>query len=593
VKKRLRRRAGTLVLRGIGVSPGVAVGPVFRVLPEDHRFVGRAILVEEIDREISRFEEAVIETRRQIHAIQHNVQRAIGQYDANIFDVHKMVLDDSAFVDEVLRRIRQEHENAEAAVRGVSERYADALSVVEDEYLRERVADVKDVARRVLRNLCGDQGSALEDLREKSIVVAADLAPSETASLRRELALGFVTDQGSYTSHTAIMARALGIPAVVGLGDISARVAPGDRILIDGTTGEVVLHPDRATMAQHDKTAAAQTTIRTHLGLLRDLPARTTDGHDLTLSANIELVDEIDDVQRYGAAGVGLLRSEYLYITRGELPTEDEQLAVYRAVAEAVAPHPVIVRTVDLGGDKFAHSVRVPDEINPFLGFRAIRFCLARPEIFRTQLRAILRASAHGKVRIMYPMVSNVDEVIRANALVEECKRELVRERVPFDEHTPIGCMVEIPSAALTAHVIAEHVQFFSLGTNDLVQYTLAVDRVNDRVAHLYQPTHPAVLKLIKSTIDAGHGRGIWVGVCGEMAGDPLLSPLLLGLGIDELSMVPSSVPAVKDVIRRVSRAESQRLAEHALAAQSAGEVMHFCRELIGRVAPEILELVK
>jgi phosphotransferase system enzyme I (PtsI) len=591
--KQGKKQPEEIILKGIGVSPGVALGPLYRVDPEEAPLSERALSPDEISSEILRFEAAIIETRRQINMIQVNVRRAIGEYDANIFDVHKMVLDDGAFIEEAIRKIQGERKNAEAAVRMVANRYSEALSVVEDEYLRERVADVKDVARRVLRNLTGGKAHVLDGLRERSIVAAPDLAPSETASLRKDMVMGFATDMGSSTSHTAIMARALGIPAVVGLGNITARVTPGETVLMDGTAGIVILCPTERSLRKYGKLAAARKTIQNGLNHLRDQPAETLDGRRTTLSANVELVDELRDVKKYGAEGVGLFRSEYLYITRNELPTEDEQLAAYREVASLLAPDPVIIRTVDLGGDKFASAVKMPQEINPFLGFRAIRFCLAQPDIFRTQLRAILRASAHGKVRMMYPMISNVDEVIRANALLEECRKDLRKRHIPFDETMDVGVMIEIPSAALTADLIARHVSFFSIGTNDLVQYTLAVDRVNDRVAHLYEPTHPAVLKLMKYTIEAGHRQKIWVGICGQMAGDPLLTPLLIGLGIDELSMAPASVPLVKDIIRSITSEQAKVLAEASLAAGSASEVMVHCRKLIGLVAPEILELVK
>jgi phosphotransferase system enzyme I (PtsI) len=593
VKDELKKQQEEIILKGIGVSPGVAIGPLYRVDLEEVPLSERELAPDEISSEILRFEASIIETRRQINAIQGNVRRAIGDYDANIFDVHKMVLDDGAFIEEAIRKIQGERKNAEAAVRIVANRYSEALSLVEDEYLRERVADVKDVARRVLRNLTGGKGHMLDGLRERSIVVAPDLAPSETASLRKDMVMGFATDMGSSTSHTAIMARALGIPAVVGLGDIAAQVTPGETVLMDGTEGIVILRPTRRSLSKYGKLAAARKTIQSGLNHLRDQPAETLDGCRKVLSANIELVDEIGAVKKYGAEGVGLFRSEYLYITRNELPTEEEQLAAYREVATLLSPAPVIIRTVDLGGDKFASAVKMPQEINPFLGFRAIRFCLAQPEIFKTQLRAILRASAFGKVRMMYPMISNVDEVVRANTLLEECRKELRKRHVAFDESMEVGVMIEIPSAALTADLIARHVSFFSIGTNDLVQYTLAVDRVNDRVAHLYEPTHPAVLKLIKHTIDAGHGRNIWVGICGQMAGDPLLTPLLIGLGIDELSMAPASVPAVKNIIRSITVEQAQVLAELALVAGSSAEVMEHCRKLIAAVAPETLELVQ
>jgi phosphotransferase system enzyme I (PtsI) len=593
VKKSAKNKTGEVILKGVGVSPGVAVGPLYAAIAEESAFSDRTLSDGDVASEILRFEAAIIETRRQIQSIQKNVLRAIGDYDANIFDVHKMVLDDGAFVEEAIRKIQQEHKSAETAVRIVANRYSDALSVVEDDYLRERVADVKDVARRVLRNLTGEKIHVLDGMREKSVVAASDLAPSETAAMRKENVLGFATDLGSSTSHTAIMARALGIPAVVGLGDITARVTPGETVLLDGTEGVVILRPSETSLRKYGKLAETRKSIHNGLDHLRQQPAETVDGHRIALSANVELVEEIGEVRKYGAEGVGLFRSEYLYITRTELPTEDEQLAAYREVASLLAPEPVIIRTVDLGGDKFASAVKMPQEINPFLGFRAIRFCLAQPEIFKTQLRAILRASAHGKVRMMYPMISNVDEVIRANAMLEECRKELRKKGAAFDEGMEVGVMIEIPSAALTADLIARHVSFFSIGTNDLVQYTLAVDRVNDRVAHLYEPTHPAVLKLIKHTIDAGHARGIWVGICGQMASDPVVTPLLVGLGIDELSMAPSFVPAVKDIIRSVTSEQSRSLADAALAAGAASEVLAQCRKLIAAAAPEILEMMR
>ncbi len=593
MKKQRRNGPGEIVLRGVGVSPGVVFGSVYVISGEETTFAEKVLSESDIPVEIRRFEDAVIETRRQINTIQKNVQRAIGQYDANIFDVHKMVLDDGAFIEEALRRIRTERRNAETVVRGVVSRYADALSVVEDDYLRERVADVKDVARRVLRNLSGEKTHALDGMREQGLVVAADLAPTETASLRKDLVLGFATDLGSSTSHTAIMARALGIPAVVGLGDVTSRIKTGDRVLMDGTQGTVIIHPTEKSLRAYGKLAEMRKAIQSGLTHLKDQPAETPDGHRVVLSANVELLEEVEDVKKCGAQGIGLFRSEYLYIARNDLPTEEEQTNAYRQAAQSLSPDAVIVRTVDLGGDKFASSVRMPQEVNPFLGFRAIRFCLAQPDIFKTQLRAVLRASAFGKVRVMYPMVSNVDEVIRANALLDECKLELARAHVSFDEQIEIGVMIEIPSAAVTSDILARHVKFFSLGTNDLIQYTLAVDRVNDRVAHLYEPTHPAVLKLIKTTIDNGHAAGIWVGVCGQMGGDPLMAPLLMGLGIDEFSVVPASVPMMKDAIRSVTWGEARELADRALAASTASEVVEYCRALTARVAPEILELVK
>jgi len=593
VKKTGAGDQSEIILRGVGGSPGVVSASVYRVSTEETRCPDRVLKTDEILQEVERFKAAVEKTRQQITLIKKKVGRAIGQADATIFDVHMMVLDDSAFFGETIRRIEEDRMNAEAAVWAVTNRYGEVLSAMEDEYLRERAADIKDVTRRVLRNLTGEKTHALDGIRNKSIIVATDLSPSDTASLRRDMVLGFATDLGSSTSHTAIMARALGIPAVIGLGDVTRRLETDDEILMDGTEGVVILHPSEASLNKYNALARQRENIQTGLAGLRDQPAETLDGHRVVLSANIELVDEVGEVRKVGAEGVGLFRSEYLYVASRELPTEEEQLAAYQGVASLLAPDPVIIRTVDLGGDKFASSLKMSAEINPFLGYRAIRFCLAQPAVFKTQLRAILRASAHGKVRIMYPMISNVGEVIRANAILEECKGELRNEGLAFDDGIEVGVMIEIPSAAITADIIAKHVSFFSIGTNDLVQYTLAVDRVNDRVAHLYEPTHPAVLRLMKMTIEAGHARGIWVGMCGQMAGDPLMTHLLLGLGIDELSMAPSALPAVKDMIRSVTLAQAKRLAETALREETAADVLKLCRELTARVAPEILELVK
>ncbi len=583
--------SGEMVLKGIGVSPGIAVAPVFLLAADDRLVPERRLTDREALAEIMRLENAIIETRRQLTDIHRHVEEQAGRQHADIFDMHKLVLDDPAFIAEVFDGILKRHANAEHAIRLAAEGYTDTLSRVEDDYLRERVSDVKDVARRLIRNLSDSTHTPLTGLSVRSVIVGVDLAPSETATLQREWVLGFATDQGSPTSHTAIMARALGIPAVVGLSNISQLVKVGEEILVDGSSGEVVLRPSTERRRMAGLYAEEQRTIQTELGTLRDQPAETADGHAIVLSANVELVSELPAVLQSGAQGIGLFRSEYLYISRETLPSEEEQLAAYGEAAKAMAPQPVIIRTVDLGGDKFASSVRVPHEVNPFLGFRAIRFCLAQPALFKTQVRAILRASALGRVSMMYPMISNVGEVRQANAIVDACKEELRGEGLDFDEKMPVGAMVEIPSAALTAEIIAPHVKFFSLGTNDLVQYTLAVDRVNERVAHLYEPTHPAVLRLIRCTIEAGHAHGVWVGVCGEMAGNPVLTPLLVGMGLDELSTVPANVPAVKDAIRRVRLSDAQALAENAAKLGTAAEILDLCRELTKRTAPEILRL--
>ncbi len=579
------------ILNGIGVSPGVVVGPVSVVAAHESAVPEREIPEEGIEHEIVRLEDALIETRRQIRGIQRSLEEHTAVSDASILDAHLMVLDDRTFIEEIVGDIRKKRRNVEVAVTDVANRYAAVLSSMKDGYLRERVSDIRDVARRVVRNLCGDEESVVTQLSHKHIIVAPDLAPSETAALRKDVVVGFATDYGSSTSHTAVMARALGIPAVVGLRDVTRRLATGDSVLVDGYKGVLILNPSEQHLKEYGQAAEVRRNIQQGLTRLKDQPAETVDGHRIVLSANTEGLEEMDTVLEHGAEGVGLFRSEYLHLAKNELVSEEEQTEVYSKVATSLAPAPVIIRTLDLGGDKFFTDEGFGREANPFLGCRSIRFSLLHPDLFMSQLRAILRASDVGNVKVMYPMISNADEVIQANVLLDRAKNDLRKEGVPFDEAIEVGVMIEIPSAALTADTIGKHVQFFSLGTNDLIQYTMAVDRVNERVAYLYQPTHPAVIKLIKQTIDAGHRNGIWVGLCGEMAGDPILTPLLLGLGVDELSVAPLLVPLVKDAVRSVAIERCRSLAEQVLACDTAEKVLELCRDLTAEMAPELLEL--
>ena len=581
-----------VVLQGIGVSPGVVIGPVFRLVNEEEHIVERDVTPQEIPREINRFRGSLDATRRQIRDIQSTFAENIGHGDASIFDAHLMVLDDRVFIEEVIRDITEKRQNAEAGVRVVSEKYADALGAIKDAYLRERVVDVQDVARRILRNLSGRQAAPLEDIDQPSIVVATELAPSETAALQRDKVLGFATDLGSPTAHTAVMARAMRIPAVVGLHDISVRVSTGDRMLMDGNKGVLIIRPTAERLSEYGHVLEVRKSFENVLQEQVALVAETSDAHRVGLSANIEIPEEVDAVVAQGADGIGLFRSEFVFLTRGHLPSEDEQAAIYERVAKRLAPAPVVIRTLDLGGDKFLSHVKYPSEMNPFMGWRAIRLCLAQPDMFRTQLRAILRASRHGNVKIMYPMVTKVDEVIQAQELLDSARAELRSEGTPFDEELQVGVMIETPSAALTTRAIAPHVSFFSVGTNDLIQYTLAVDRVNERVAYLYEPTHPAIVRLIKETIDVGHEYGVHVALCGEMGADPIMTPLLLGLGLDEISVTPTAIPLIKDAIRHLSQKDSQALVEEAMRKHSAAEIVSLCREMIAQVRPEILDLV-
>lgn len=578
-----------VVLRGTGVSSGVVHGPAFIVAHEEDQLVERTISEDEAAAEISRFEDALVITKEQLHEIRQKVDQAIGQENADIFEAHLMVVDDRTFLDEVIKELKSRLINVEVALKTIAEKYANALAGMDDDYLSERAADIRDVARRILRNLTGKGVSALHEVSEPCIVVASDLAPSETVTFHQSQVLGFATDHGSPTSHTAIMARGLEIPAVLGLHDVSIRVEEGDHVLIDGDKGIFIIHPSPQRLEEYGRVTEVRRHIQAELDMLKDQPAETRDGVSILLSANIELPGEIDSVLEHGAKGVGLFRTEFLYLLRNTLPGEEEQARAYAEVAVCVAPEPMIIRTLDIGGDKFLTHMDGPSELNPFLGCRAIRFCLNRPDLFKTQLRAILRASCHPNVRIMYPMISNVEEVARANTLLEEAKNELRGQNIPFNEDIVTGAMIEVPSASLTADLIARHVRFFSLGTNDLVQYTLAVDRVNEEISHLYEPTHPAILKLIKNTIDIGRLHDIETGICGEMAGDPLLAPLLLGLGAHELSVSPINVPLVKKVIRSIDYAQAEELARRVLRCESGKAVLELCRALIQKSAPEIL----
>ena len=582
--------SGEMIFRGIGVSAGIVIGRAFLRTPPDDRVVERDISRADVPREIARYEAALIATRQQIRAIQKDCDPDV----AGIFGAHLLFLDDGPFIKNVFAGIEGRRKNVEVVLRDVATGFMQSLSRVKDEYVRERANDMQDVARRILHNLAGKQVTLADITAPGTIVVANDLSPSETVSINKDRVGGIVLDLGSPTAHTAIVVAKLGIPAVVGLHNISQAVRSGDDLLVDGGKGLVVLRPTLERRTQARRQAESKRGIEIELGRLKDLPAETVDGYRITLSANIELPKDVDVVLAGGAEGVGLFRTEYFYMSSKDLPTEEEQYEAYRTVAQRLAPAPLIIRTLDLGGDKFLSNLDVNwKESNPFMGWRAIRFCLAQPDLFRTQLRAILRASIVGNVNIMYPMISNLDEIVRANVILDQAKKELLEKGHPFNPHVEVGAMIEVPAAALVADMLAPYVSFFSLGTNDLIQYTLAIDRGNERVAYLYEPTHLAILRLIKNTIDIGHRYGIWVGICGGMASDPLMTPLLLGLGIDELSVSCSALPMVKDAIRRVSLSEAREIAELALTSQSAMEVHDMFRKLAQKIAPEILELVE
>ena len=587
----LDNKNSELKLRGIPVSEGVSRGRV--VVLNRHRIVPAKTSFETLNPEAeeARFLAALDKTRQQILEIQKRLHDKIGAKQSLIFDAHLLVLEDPAVLEEVNRKIREEKISSEYALYNATEKYAEALSAVDDSYLSERAADIRDVIQRVLGNLTGQSKQyGLKDLTEPCIIVANDLTPSDTANLDSEKVLGFITEIGSKTSHTAILARSLQIPAVLGLGKDIHELKAGQSILLDGFNGFVVISPSDQLLFEYGQLVKRQNTIETSLQKIRTEPAKTLDNHSITLSANIERATDVQAVLKSGATGVGLFRTEFLFINRTDLPDEEEQFQSYKKVSEALNPEPVIIRTLDLGGDKLLSHVNVSAEMNPFLGWRAIRLCLQEKDLFRTQLRAILRASVFGNLKIMYPMISGIDELDEANNLLEECQQELRVKGEKFSEKIEIGVMIETPSAAMISDKLAKRVHFFSIGTNDLIQYALAVDRLNEKIAHLYEPTHPGILRLIKTTVDAGKENGIWTGVCGEMASDLSMVPLLIGLGVEELSVASSMVPRVKMLIRNINVTQAKELADFALSSDSPKEILRRAKKLSREAVPNFFE---
>lgn len=556
------------VIRGMAASRGIAYGQVFLYLQSELEIPRYAVEPAKRMAEIARFEQALVTTRQQIAAIRQQVSKNLSEEEALIFDAHQMVLEDQALIGEAIREFEASGLNIETCFNAVAQRYIAAFAEIDDEYLRERAADIKDVTRRVLHTLLGQTAMNLSELVEKRIIVAHDISPSEAAGIDRSSALGIVTEAGSRTSHAVIVARSMKIPSVVGAQKLTEAVEDGDWAIVDGYDGVVILHPTQATLFRYGKIQKERSSFETRLLAANELPPETLDGVHVTLRANIEKADEIALVKQYRGDGVGLYRTEYLYLTSHHLPGEEQQYQNYRAIVEGLAPAPVTIRTLDIGGDKPLPSNPglIGPEANPFLGFRALRLCLEHPDLFKQQLRAILRASAHGKVEVMYPMVGSTGDLEAANRLLDEAKGELRARGQAYDEAIRVGTMIEIPSAAIAADLLAPLCQFFSIGTNDLIQYLLAIDRGNNRIAHLYDPVHPAVLRTLKTVIDAAHRQRIKVSVCGEMAGDPVYVPLLVGLGVDELSMTPPLLPAAKFLIRAMKFSEAEKLAADALA---------------------------
>ena len=573
-------------LTGIAASPGIGVGPVVVVVAEELAVREFPIPPARVNDEVAFFENALARSRGDLQQIRNGIAAELGEVEAAIYDAHLMMLDDPDLKRAVLEGIRDQHRNAGVVFRDYMSGVAARLGRVEDEYLRERRADVLDVERRVLRYLVGGGQRGFASLAEPSILVAHDIAPSDVALLDRERVLGLVLEAGGRTSHAAIVARGRGIPAVVGVKGATQAARSGDLAVVDGSRGEIEFRPDEAARARIEARREQMAVADRELLALHDLPAETRDGHRIELGINIELPSEAAEVNASGADSIGLFRTEFFYLDRAELPSEEEQFVAYRSVAERLAPRPVIFRTMDLGGDKVASYLGTTHETNPFLGYRGIRFALQHPEVFRAQLRALYRASAFGRVRIMFPMISDLEELRRASALCEDVAAELRRTGVPHDPQLQLGIMIETPSAVWVADFLARACAFFSIGTNDLIQYTLAMDRDNERLAHLYQPLHPSVLRSIRHAVEAAHAHERWAGVCGEMASDPRHAVLLVGLGVDELSVTAFDLPRVKAAVRAVSREQARALAEQALVMPSAETVDELIRCTLDPLLP-------
>ncbi|MDD5115923.1 MAG: phosphoenolpyruvate--protein phosphotransferase [Candidatus Omnitrophica bacterium] len=571
-------------LKGIGAAAGISIGKAYKLGKEEFVVLPETIAWEDIPLQIQLFEEALIKTRREIIELQKKISSDMGQEEAQIFDAHLLVLEDRMLIEEVISRLKKEQLNVAYIFSEVLKKYISVFLKIEDEYLKERIADINDVGRRILRNLLGKEKKGLGDLKEKAIIVSHDLSPSDTAAMHTRNVAAFVTDMGGKTSHTAIMAKSLEIPAVVGLEGITSKVNPGDTLIVDGNTGIVIINPDEPTLQEYQEELVKLKNVAERFLSVKELPAVMVDGRAISINANIEFPDEVSSVKLHGSEGIGLYRTEFFYMNRKDSPSEDEHYQAYKYVAEQMSPHPVVIRTLDLGGDKFLSQFQIPHEMQPFLGWRAIRFCLARPDIFKLQLRAILRASVHGNLKLMYPMISGIEELRQANGLLQEAKDELRQKGIAFNDKILVGVMIEVPSAAMTADILAKEADFFSIGTNDLIQYCLAVDRGNEKVAYLYEPAHPAVLRMIKQVIDSAHQARIKVAMCGEMAGEPSLALILLGLGLDEFSVPPQVIPELKFIIRAIGFKAVQELAKEAMKLATGNQVEEFARNKLAEI---------
>ena len=567
-------------IQGISGSRGVAVGNVYRYIQEEIVIPDYTVADDKVEEEIGKFAAAMAATLKQLDTIRQKALDEMGPEEAAIFEAHMQIAQDPSLSDGIKSLVESSHTNVVAATAQTIETFANIFLGMEDAYMRERGADIKDIGDRLMRNMLGMNPRGLSHISGEVILVAQDLAPSDTASLDKNVVKGIVTAAGGPTSHAAIMARTLEIPAVMGVGDIESFV-DGDKAVVLGTDGIVEINPSDADWDEYTNQAAAFQEELKRLRESANLEATTTDGHHVELFGNIGKAKDAKNALTMGAQGIGLYRTEFLYMENDELPAEDVQFEEYKKVAQDMKGKPVIIRTMDIGGDKELKCLDLPSEMNPFLGYRAIRISLNRPDIFKVQLRALLRASAFGDIHIMYPMIASVEEVKQANAMLDECKEELTAEGKEFNKDIKVGIMIEVPAAAVISPILAKYVDFFSIGTNDLCQYTLAVDRMNEAIGNLYQPLHPGVLRLIKHVIDASHEHGKFTGMCGELASDPVATMILLGLGLDEFSMTASSIPLIKNILRSVSKAECEEVANKALTMDTAEEITGYAKSVL------------
>lgn len=562
------------MIKGVAASSGIAIGKALVVEKKSIDIQNKKI--DNIGEEKERFLKAVETAKEQINKIKNLAQKRLGGEEAAIFDAHMMMLNDPELIDAVTMKIENEKVNAEYALKTTVETFVETFEQMDNEYMRERAADVKDVGGRISNILLGINDTSLAEIYEKCIVVAKDLTPSDTAQMDSEMVIGFVTDMGGRTSHSAIMARTLEIPAVVGTQNGTENIKSGDTLILDGGNGVIIINPEKKVIDEYNKKIEEIAKYKNELIKYKGVESITPDGRKVELAANIGNPKDIAGVIKNDAEGIGLFRTEFLYMDRDSMPTEEEQFNAYKTVLEGMKNKPVIIRTLDIGGDKKLSYLPIGDEMNPFLGYRAIRICLDRKDIFKTQLRALYRASVYGKLKIMFPMISGLPEILSAKEIIEEVKQELKKEGIAFSNEVQVGIMIEIPSAAVTSDILAKHVDFFSIGTNDLVQYTLAVDRMNERISHMSDPFNPAVLRLIKMVIDNGHKEGIMVGMCGEMAGDPMAVPVLLGFGLDEFSMSASSVLNTRKLIRSLEYKKAKEIGDKVLTLSTSSEIKEY-----------------